>query len=176
MANYLNGKTVYLSGSMHSLDDCGTTWRDYITPKLKTMGIIVSDPCKKISLPQNGRDEIGADKERFKKIILEENWKKLKEEFWCIVRADLREVDKCDFIIFNYDPLSPTVGTVHELVVATFEKKPILLKYNKKDLPNFNPWVATFIKEHHFFHDWDLMFEHLKQVNDGIFDTSLWVV
>jgi nucleoside 2-deoxyribosyltransferase len=176
MKNYLTGKRVYLSGSMHSLKDSGVSWREEITPRLEKLGIIVSDPCKKTTLPQNGKDEIGADKEKFKKIILDQNWKKLKEDFWEIVRTDLREVDKCDFVIFCYDPLSPTVGTIHELVVATFEKKVILLKYDKSQLDHFNPWIATFVKEHHFFHDWDDMFMHLKHVDDGVRDTSLWVV
>lgn len=173
---HLNGKSVYLSGSMHSLNDCGTSWRDDITPRLESMGITVLDPCKKIILPQNGADEIGADKERFRKIAVAEDWKKLKEDFWPVVRYDLRCVDLANFIIFNYDASVPTIGTIHELVVATFEKKVILLKYNRSQLHLFNPWIATFIKENHFFYDWEHMFEHLEKVDSGVRDTSLWVI
>ena len=85
-------------------------------------------------------------------------------------------VDHCDFIVFNYDPTVPMVGSIHELVVATFEKKVILLKYEKEQLKDFNPWMATFTKDHHFFSKWDEMFSYLSKVDEGVFDTSLWVV
>lgn len=174
--NYLKGKKVYLSGSIHSCPKDGVEWRDLITPKLVEMGIEVLDPCKKEIKGNIELNEVGECKRKFQDLIMSENWEKIKEMFWPIIRTDLRMCDKCDFIIFNYDTDAKMVGSIHELVVATFEKKVILLKYDREQLKNFNPWICTFIKGHHFFSEWDYMFEHLKKVNDGIFDTSLWVI
>lgn len=174
--NYLKGKKVYLTGPMHSARDDGTAWRELITPRLEQMGIEVLNPCKKKVAGNIQISEVGEAKQKFKDMALNGNWSLLKKEFWPIIRSDLRMVDHCDFLIFDYNPLIPMVGTIHELVVATFEKKVILLKYNKDELADFNPWIATFIKEHHFFSEWDDMFKHLEDVDKGIFDTSLWVV
>lgn len=174
--DYLKGKKVYLTGPMHGVKDDGVGWREQITPKLVEMDIEVLDPCKKAVKGNTDLNEIGKNKEKFRGLVTSENWTATKREFWPIVRADLRMVDHCDFLIFSYDPLVPMVGTIHELVVATFEKKVILLKYDKDQLSDFNPWMCTFIKEHHFFDEWDAMLTYLKQVNDGVFDTSLWVI
>lgn len=171
--DYLKDKVVYLCGTIHGDSDDGTGWRDEITPKLNKMGIHVLNPCKKVN---SEFGEVGEDKRRFKKMVMGEDWDLLKREFWNIVRYDLRCVDKSDFLILYHDPTIPTVGTIHELVIATFEKKVILLKYDKSQLDSFNPWMATFIKSHHFFPEWDLMFDYLKDVNQGILDTSYWVL
>jgi hypothetical protein len=173
---YLNGKKVYLSGPIHALNDDGVKWRELITPRLIDFGIEVLDPCKKPPTANVELIEIGKSKEKFRKLILDKDWKTVKKEFWPIIRFDLRMVDHCDFIIFEYDTSAQMVGTIHELVVATFEKKVILLKYNEDQLKNFNPWIAAFVKDHHFFSKWDDMFEYLEKVNSGEFDTSLWVV
>jgi len=177
--NYLKNKTVYLCGPIAAVKDDGIGWRKEITPRLNDFGVKVLDPCKKSTNDfddKNEFGEVGKDKEKFRKLILKEDWKGVKEKFWPIIRYDLRCVDHCDFVIFYYDPLVSMCGSIHELVVATFEKKNILLYYKKEQLEHFNPWVATFIKENHFFDSWDVMFDYLKNVNDGKFDTSLWVI
>jgi nucleoside 2-deoxyribosyltransferase len=170
---YLNGKTAYLCGPIFGVLDDGKNWREFVSARLKKMSIQVSNPCDKKTL---GSSEVAGDKKKFKRIIMQEDWGKIKEEFWPIIRYDLRSVDKCDFVIFNYTPDVPMVGTVHELVVSNFEKKPILLKYDKSKLDQFNPWMCVFIKKHHFFSEWDGMFEYLEDVNNGKLDTSLWVL
>jgi len=174
--NYLKGKKVYLTGPIHSVNDDGTIWRDEITPSLYRYGMEVLDPCKKIVNGSVDLSEVGKNKQKFRDLVNSGDWGEVKRGFWPIVRCDLRMVDHCDFIIFNYDPLVPMVGSIHELVVATFEKKVILLKYEKKQLNDFNPWMATFIKEHHFFSEWNEMLIYLNKVNNGILDTSLWVI
>lgn len=171
--NYLNGKTAYLCGSVYGALDDGKTWRELVSVRLKKMGIKVSNPCAKKT---KGSSEVDDDKKKFKKLIMQEKWEEIKEVFWPIIRFDLRSVDKCDFVIFNYITDVPMVGTIHELVVSNFEKKPILLKYDKSKLDQFNPWMCVFIKNHHFFSEWDDMFKYLKGVNKGKLDTSLWVL
>jgi nucleoside 2-deoxyribosyltransferase len=175
--NYLKGKKVYLSGPILNSKDDGVEWRKEITPKLKKFGLEILDPCQKhIQTGDSRLNEIGESKKKFRELILQEKWDEVKQEFWPIVRTDLRLVDHCDFVILDHDPTVPTVGTIHELVVATFEKKVILMKYEKEHLSNINPWMATFIKSHHFFSSWEDMFDYLKEVDDGKKDTSYWVL
>jgi len=175
--NYLNNKKVYLSGPIMNSADDGVKWREHVTPRLQKFGLEILDPCKKhIALGDEKLNEIGESKKKFRELILNEKWEEVKKDFWPIVRTDLKLVDKCDFIILDHDPTVPTVGTIHELVVATFEKKVILLKYNKSQLESFNPWICTFIKSHHFFSTWDSMFDYLEKVNRGELDTSYWIL
>jgi nucleoside 2-deoxyribosyltransferase len=178
LMNYLSGKKVYLSGPIMNSSDDGVEWRKDITPVLENrFQLEILDPCQKhIALGDNRLNEIGESKKKFRELILNENWDQVKKDFWPIVRTDLRLVDHCDFIILDHDPTIPTVGTIHELVVATFEKKVVLLKYSKDQLESFNPWMATFIKPHHFFPTWDLMWNYLEEVDNGLKDTSYWVL
>ena len=172
--NYLNGKTVYLCGAISYLQDSGVTWRQHITPRLQKLGINVIDPCSKTVTEAN---EVGKDKERFRELIKEEKWEELKKEFWPVVRYDLRSVDKSDFLILNYDAHSPTVGTWHEVVMAShIQKKPVLVKYDRSQLKDFNPWVVVLIKTGHLFPDWDSLFSHLDNVNIKNFNTSYWTL
>ena len=169
----LNGKAAYLCGAIKACTNDGIDWREEVTKRLIPFGVQVLNPCKKTT---KGLSEIGEDKKKFKDLIVREKWGKVKEDFWPIVRSDLRNVDRSDFIVFYYDPDIPTIGSVHELVISQIEKKPILIFYKKQQLQNFNPWICVFIKKHHFFSSLDKMFKYLEGVNHGKFDTSLWVI
>lgn len=170
--NYLKGKTVYLAGSIHHNDeDSGVGWREEVTPKLKDFGVNVLDPCKTTI---NGFGEVGADKQMLKNLIMKKDFTKVKEVFFPILKADLRCVDVSHFIILNYRPKIRHIGTIHELVMANIEKKPILLYYPENELEDFNPWIACLIKSNHIFNNWNNMFTYLKEVDNGNFDTSLW--
>jgi hypothetical protein len=170
---YLKGKMTYLCGAMGALDDSGMGWRDMITPRLQSYGITVADPARKTT---DGISEIGEDKAKFKEIIKREDWKAAKEAFWPVARWDLRSVDKSDFLILNYDALVPSVGTWDEMVVANMQKKPILFKYDRSQLDDFNIWTIVRIKPQHFFAEWDDMFEYLDGVDNGQLDTSYWTL
>lgn len=170
---YLNGKTVYLAGPIHALSDDGIGWRDALTPKLQKFGIIVDDPCKKTV---NGVGEVKDDKARFNKLIEEEKWQEVKEAFYPIVRKDLRSVDKADFLIVVYDPSIHTCGTIHELVLADSQKKPILLWIDPKNKKKINPWIFTFVKSTWIFTDWDVLVSYLEKIDSGTMDSSHWTL
>jgi len=174
MKDYLKGKTVYLCGAMAALQDSGVQWRDWITQRLKTeFSMIVLDPTGKST---DGISEIGDDKEKFRDLCKREAWGELKDTFYDVVRWDLRAVDKADVIIVNYDTLVPTVGTWHEIEVANFERKPILMKYDTSQLDTFNPWVTVHMKPEHLFSDWEILFNHLRDVNNGKFNRRRWTL
>lgn len=95
-------------------DNEAIKWRDTITPILQNKyGVIVQDPCKKTI---NDAGELGDDKEYFKKLIKEKKYDQVKNEFYKIIRWDLKAVDRSDFLIVYHDPKIPTIGTLHEVI------------------------------------------------------------
>lgn len=171
--NYLKDKSVYLAGPIHACLDDGVGWRDAITPKLKEYGLQVEDPCKKTI---DGFGEVKDDKKLIKKLIKEEKWSEVKEKFYPIVRKDLRCIDKADFIIVYYSPLIPMFGTTAEVIESSHQKKPILVKYDRKELDDFNPWITCYLKSQWLFSEWDDMFKYLGKINSGNIETSHWTL
>ena len=171
--SYLKGKTVYLAGPIHAVADDGIGWRNFLTPKLETFGLNVDDPCKNTA---KGVGEVKDDKLKFNTLISEEKYQEVKEAFYPIVRKDLRSVDKADFLIAVYDPSIHMLGTIHEMVVADTQKKPILLWFDKKHKNNVNTWVFTFVKSAWIFTDWEVLINYLSKVDEGIMDSSHWTL
>jgi nucleoside 2-deoxyribosyltransferase len=171
---YLSGKTVYLCGPIAAAttEEMGT-WRESIKPFLYDLGVIVLDPLKK---DKEGLGETDEDRQKFRDLIMQEKWAEHKELFWPVARWDLRAVDKSDFIIVNYNPLIPSVGTFHELVNASQQKKPILLKYDRNQLDKFNFWLPVLVKTENFFPTWEQMKESLLQVDKGVYNSSYWTL
>lgn len=172
MKEYLRNKVVYLAGPMHAVDDDGVGWRESITPTLvDRFNLDVKDPSK---ISANGVVEVADDKKRFKELIKLEQWAQLKEEFYPIVRKDLRLVDKCDFLIAVYDPTIHMFGTIHETINGAGSKKPILIKYSREHLDVFNPWLTCLVKPQWLFPTWESMWLYLDKINSGIIETSHW--
>lgn len=172
MTDYLKYKNVYLAGPLFACKDDGIGWRDEITPFLQSeYGLVVEDPTKKTA---NGLGEVGNDKNMFKTLIKRKQFRMARETFWPIVRKDLRCVDKADFIIVLYDPTIPTIGTIHEIVVAHSQKKPILMKYNVEHLDQFNVWATTLVRSEWIFEEWQHMWDYLNLVKEGNIDTKYW--
>jgi hypothetical protein len=171
--NYLKGKTVYLCGAMSAVADDGKQWREYVTHLLKQKGVQVLDPTRKKS---RCASEIDENKELFRKLVKEQNFEKLAEVFAPVARWDLRSVDKADFLVVNYDPSVHTVGTIDEIVIANLERKPILVRYDPKQLDVFNPWLVVRVKPKHLFPSWSALFDHLNVVDSGEFDRDLWTI
>lgn len=174
--HYLDTKTTYLIGAIHTTmeNDSGVKWREDITPTLVNLfNIIVLNPCK-TSL--NGFGEINSPKDvrYFKDLIHKREYAKIKDEFYWIVKKDLRCVDKSDFVIFNYHPKLPTIGSMHEVIVAIGQKKPVLIKCDEGLIDDFNPWLLTLIKPQWLFTSWEAMWEYLKQIDTGNLDSSWW--
>ncbi len=176
MKDYLKGKTVYLAGSIRSTDDSGVGWRSMVTSELNTnFALNVLDPTND-SVHHGEGGEVGLHKEYFKNLIKNREFEKAKNEFWPIVRRDLRAVDTSHFVICYYDPTIPSVGTFHELVTASHnEKKPVLLYVPEDKLDQVNAWILTFIKHTWLFTNWEDMFSYLDKVDNGEFDSSKWI-
>lgn len=167
---YLQGKTVYLCGNIKSTanEDYGVGWRDEITPRLEKHGIIVINPCKE----GNGDSEF--DQKYFCQLIRERQFVRVKEEFYRVIRKDLRAVDKADFLIYYHQPSLPTVGSLHEAINAVNQKKPLLIMVNELEIDNMNPWLLTLIKPQWLFTKWNDLYAYLCKINGGHLDSSHW--
>ena len=171
--NYLKNKNVYLAGPIHACKDDGIGWRNMITPFLEKFELDVVDPCK---MTINGVGEVKDDKKKIIDLIKAGKFLEAKEQFYPIVRKDLRCVDRSDFIICVYDPTLHMCGTLHELVIAHQQRKPIFLYFDKKNIEKVNPWILTFVKASWIFTDWQEMLDQLKEIDAGHFDSSYWTI
>lgn len=171
--NYLANKTCYLSGAMSALTDNGKKWREEITNQLSLFGVNILDPTRKSN---QFLEEIGENKDHFRELIRLEKFDELKKVFFPVARWDLRAVDKADFLIVNYNPEVPSVGTIDEIVIANLEQKPILVKYNKNQLEHFNPWLVVRVRPEHMFSSWISMFTYLSEVNNGKYEKDCWTL
>lgn len=169
--NYLKDKQVYLCGPITAASDDGKGWRNLVTEIVASFGVNVLDPTLQTS---DGIGEVGEDKQYFKGLIHARNYELCKEKFFKIVRKDLRAVDKSDFLIFYYDPDLQMVGSVHELVIAHWQRKPILMYVDPSKEDKINPWILTFIKNGCMFTDWEKLRVYLQDIDNGKFNTSYW--
>lgn len=168
----LNNRLVYLCGPIGKAKDDGQGWRDLITPTLKAkFNLVVSDPTKETI--SSGLGEVGKDKEYFKSLLKERKLDELKEKFWPIVHKDLRCVDRADFLIYG-EPTLATVGSVHELVLAQQQKKPILMVIKEEEIDNLNPWTLTYLKKGCLFLTFEDMYKYLEEIDKGNLNNSYW--
>jgi len=135
----LQGARVYLSGPMDFVASRAAEkkfgWRNRVSEFLQLMGVTVFDPWFKPDvrgLHEYGREDVksgdrirdvwtyksGADAARAR------HW--CAKQFWETLHIDLRMVDTSDFTI-SYCPTNIySVGTPHEIIMATMQHKPVL--------------------------------------------------
>jgi len=135
----LRGARVYLSGPMDFVASRAAEkqfgWRNRVSQFLQTMGVTVFDPWFKPDvrgLHEYGREDVRSG-ERIKKRwtyaggrrgAQARSW--CAKRFWETLHIDLRMVDTSDFSI-SYCPTNIySVGTPHEIIMATLQHKPVL--------------------------------------------------
>ena len=135
----LQGARVYLSGPMDFVASRTTEkqfgWRNRVSQFLQVMGVTVFDPWYKPEvrgLHEYGREDVKSG-ERIrdhwtyaggKPGAQARSW--CARQFWETLHIDLRMVDTSDFTI-SYCPTNIySVGTPHEIIMATLQHKPVL--------------------------------------------------
>jgi hypothetical protein len=136
--NFLHGARVYLAGPMDFVASRESErqhgWRGRVKAFLEALDVTVFDPWEKPQI--RGLFEYG--KEDIKTIRQRDKWTfepgaegsstraELAEYFWDTMHIDLRMVDISDFVIAYCPTNIYSVGTVHEIVVARSQHKPVL--------------------------------------------------
>lgn len=158
----LSNLKVYLAGNIENTED-PERWRDEISKELARLNIIVLDPTKQCFENQPGelksfRDENLSKMERGE-------YQQVADFYKRVIAHDLRLVDIAHFVIIRLEPDRPTFGTIHELIVAAQQKKPILLiTPNKKKIPL---WIMGLIDVNLVFCCQNSLIEHLEGLNNG---------
>jgi hypothetical protein len=138
-AQLLQGARVYLSGPMDfvasRLAEKHFGWRNRISQFLQEYGVTVFDPWYKPDvrgLHEYGREDVKSSdsiRNRWtfaggRRGARERAW--CADQFWETLHIDLRMVDTSDFTI-SYCPTNIySVGTPHEIILATLQHKPVL--------------------------------------------------
>jgi hypothetical protein len=135
-SNLLSGTRCYLSGPM---DFVGSRiiekflgWRSILSPILKALDITVLDPWNKPTVKGHknyGREGVVYSKGEYEKNFWtnDETRARFETEFWETVHIDLRMVDLSDFVVTFVPTNIYSVGTVHEVVTARLQLKPVLM-------------------------------------------------
>lgn len=159
--NVLSGSTVYLSGPMDFVasraEEKEFGWRNRVGQFLKRYGVTVYDPWNKppvAGLAHYGKeDEFSTNKRNdwtFEDSPAGNRTRaELCAEFWPTLHIDLRMTDTADFLVAFCPTNIYSVGTVHEIVMARLQHKPVLF---------VSPPVT--------FPVYDQLEEHLKKSGD----------
>jgi hypothetical protein len=146
----LSGATVYLSGPMDFVasreEEKKYGWRNRVATFLKHCGVTVYDPWNKppvAGLAHYGKeDEFSTNKRN--------NWTyadsregdrtraELCAEFWPTLHIDLRMTDTADFLVAFCPTNVYSVGTVHEIVMARLQHKPVLFVSPPVTFPSYD--------------------------------------
>ena len=134
--NILEKTRCYLSGPM---DFVGSRviekyygWRALLTPILRSFAIRVLDPWNKPAIRGHenyGQEGVLPNKEQYEADFWTNGATRVRFErdFWETVHIDLRMTDLSDFVIAFVPTNIYSVGTVHEVIVARQQQKPVLM-------------------------------------------------
>ncbi|HVV00519.1 MAG TPA: hypothetical protein VHH88_04100 [Verrucomicrobiae bacterium] len=147
----LRGARVYLSGPMDFVASRSVEkqfgWRNRVSQFLQAMGVTVFDPWYKPDvrgLHEYGREDVKSGDRIRKRWTYEQGEHGAKARSWCAkqfwetLHIDLRMVDTSDFTI-SYCPTNIySVGTPHEIIMATLQHKPVLFVSPPVVFPSLN--------------------------------------
>ena len=155
------GMRCYLGGPMDRAPDGGVTWRADLTPFLKSLGVIVLDPCNK---PITIGTESVEKREYRVKLKQRGAYAQMGEEIDPIRNVDLRMVDISDFLIVNLDQDIYPCGTMEEMTIANLQLKPIFIRF-KQGKVNCPDWLFAMLPHQYIHGDWQGIKEHLAMIH-----------
>ncbi len=164
---------LYLSGPIDFDRTGGRDWRKRWTDDLVKIGFKahqILNPCKK---PLSGaKFNLDNEAELMDRHRSRREWKELMDIMSEIVHIDLRLVDKSDIILVNItkipgtDYMVPTYGTLHEIVVARQQKKPVFLVWEGgKD--SCSAWLMWLVGHRNVFASFGELRTRLENISKG---------
>ncbi len=163
MMNKLRGMRCYLIGAMDRVEDGGIEWREFITPYLRELGVVVLNPCDKpIDI---GLEDI-ENREIRQSLLKSKNYDKLSKDMKLLRVIDMRMVDMSDFLICYLDTDIHTCGTYEEMFWANRLKRPVLT-YCKQGKDGIPLWLFGVFPHKLFFNNWGELKTYVDDINSG---------
>lgn len=170
--NILKKTKSYNIGAMEYVSD-GETWRDRCDKFLGELGVTCFNPYKRPF-----ESDIKEDKESQR---LMREWResghlwKVHEHMKEIIAADLAMVDRADFLIAYINPDVPTFGSMHEIVAANQQKKPIFVCI-EGGVEKTPLWLLGLLPVRFFYNNFDDLLEMLRKIDAGEvkIDSNRW--
>lgn len=160
--NILGGTKTYLAGNLEFSKDA-SNWRDLIELQLSQINITCLSPIKVTF--ENQKEESEQDREGLKAMRERGDWDGVTTYMKGVIKKDLRLIDLSDFVIFNFEFEKPTFGTMHELVVAEQQRKPMFITC--QDLKTVPLWVMGLINKKYFYPSVSHIINSIKAINSG---------
>ena len=169
--NILKNTKVYLAGNMEHTDG-SVEWRDYVSKKLSQMEIKTLSPLDTVFVNQNNESE--EDRLKLKVARSNEDFDYVSTYMKAVIQKDLRLIDLSDFVIINLEISKPTFGTIHELVIATQQKKPVFLSVGDKKMCPL--WLLGLLKHNYIYNNLDEILSMISKIDSGekVIDIKLW--
>ncbi len=164
---------VYLAGPIDFLDDSGKGYRSELTKKLLKIGLkkqMILDPTNK-PVTYEGYTDFDTEKDHYHSLRKHGQWDELEKLCQMTMHVDLRLVDKSDLIIAVLDPTVPMFGTIHEIVQARLQKKPVVL-IDPRGLEGTSIWAIGLVGYKRIFTTIDKSIDYLKDIFNGTLATD----
>lgn len=161
----LKGAFCYLAGHIETSENA-ISWREMATLELEKIGLRALNPL--IQCFENQLNESEEQVKYLKGLLSERKFSEVHDYAKHIIRRDLRMCDRADCLIVNLEADRGTYGTTHEIVLASVQRKPILVRMD--DLSKIPIWYAGLIDFDLAFEKWEDLFNYLKEINSSSLD------
>lgn len=160
--NLLKDHFYYLSGPIDYAVD-PISWRKMVEEELNKIGCRPLNPCDK---PQKINLEDAENIKRRHSLKANNQYDELTALMEPIRLADLRLVDKCDFLVVHLDNSIQTCGTWEEIFIGNRLKRPVLIhcEQGKKTLSD---WLFGTLPHEYFFDTWEELFQYIGGIDRG---------
>jgi len=157
----------YLCGPMDFADDHGVAWRADVRRRLiEELGVKeynVMDPCNK---PLSSMSMPLSDEQALAKMYREnEDWDGLANLCSKFMKVDLRMVDKSDVLICDISATDKLTGTIHEIVIARQQHKPVYI-VDTRGKQQMSGWMMALVGPSRCFESMDKVLTELKTIKD----------
>lgn len=155
----------YLCGPMDFAEDGGVGWREDVEQRLieelEVKPYNVLNPCNKplssISMPLSKEQELADEYRR------NEDWDGLCNLVSAFMKVDLRMVDKADVLICDISATDKLTGTIHEIVVARQQHKPVYV-VDSRGKGQMSGWMMALVGHKRCFDSMDKVIAELQMI------------